>query len=35
MNTGKELEALELRQWCITSWECSVWLDKGRKSKLS
>jgi len=26
---------LELRQWCTTSRECSVRLDKGRKSESS
>jgi hypothetical protein len=42
MCTGKELEAhkvekgrLSLRQWCTTSQECSVRLDKGRKSESS
>jgi len=24
---------LELRQWCTTSRECSVWIDKGRRPK--
>jgi len=41
MHIRKELEALsrdrtlELRQWCTTSWKCSVRLDKGRKSESS
>jgi len=42
MHSGKELQehlsrerTLELRQWCTTSRECSVRLDKGRKSESS
>jgi len=41
MHTRKELEAHLVEkgrlncEWCATSWECSVWIHKGRKSELS
>jgi len=34
-NALSKERTLELRQWCTTSRECSVRLDKGRKSESS